>query len=333
MATIPSGKNKTRGVMLNDHVGNIFGRWMRPKIFPLLVARSQAIDSARRGAVMTQFTTRVFFDVATLRGLLATAVFCDLAAAHYSVVRQYVVGTDLAEQRLLVLMDILGVDPVQRLELVAFLRKEGSLLRSAGPSPALQQLMRDMNEDTWFKLDGSPKVTGMVGGCRPGEPIADLVFVFMFGKVLKGLRSVLLETEYGWTLGMMKNQYVEGRCRGHTAQETEEAYADDCVYILGHEDSEKLLAGVRFTTEEVCKAAERHGLKVNFGVTKTEALLVLRGSGKKQGKTWNSEGIILQSRLLVKNSELWNNASTWAQCVSQVVQWARRCRGEWIARG
>ena len=58
MATIPSGKNKTRRVMLNDHTGKVLGRWIRPKILqiePLLVARSQAIGSARRGAVMTQF--------------------------------------------------------------------------------------------------------------------------------------------------------------------------------------------------------------------------------------------------------------------------------------
>ena len=64
MATIPSGKNKTRGVMLNDSVGKILGRWIRPKLLqiePFLVARSQAIGSARRGAGMTQFATRVFF--------------------------------------------------------------------------------------------------------------------------------------------------------------------------------------------------------------------------------------------------------------------------------
>ena len=134
--------------------------------------------------------------------------------------------------------------------------------------------------DTWFKLDGSGKVTGMFGGCRPGEPIADLVFVFMFGKVLKEVRSVLMETEYGWTVGYDENQFVEARARGHTAQETEEAYADDCVYLLRHEDPEKLLAAVRFTTEEFCKAAERHGLSVNFGVAKTEALLVLRELAK-----------------------------------------------------
>ena len=115
--------------------------------------------------------------------------FCDLAAAYYSVIRQYVVGTVLPEQRLLVLMDILGLNPAQRAELLAFLRAEGSLLKNAGMSPALQQLVRDMNEDTWFSLEGSSKITGMFGGCRPGEPIADLVFVFMFGKVLKEVRD------------------------------------------------------------------------------------------------------------------------------------------------
>ena len=81
MATIPSGKNKTRGVMLNDHVEKMLGQWIRPKILqiePLLVARSQAIRSARRGAVMTQFITRVFFDVARIRGLSAAALLCPL---------------------------------------------------------------------------------------------------------------------------------------------------------------------------------------------------------------------------------------------------------------
>ena len=108
--------------------------------------------------------------------------FCDLAAAYYSVVSQNVVGTDLPEQRLLVLMDILSLNPVQRSELFACLRAQGSLLKSAGLSPALQQLLRDMNEDTRFSLAGSAKVTGMFGGCRPGEAIADLVFVFCLAR-------------------------------------------------------------------------------------------------------------------------------------------------------
>ena len=161
--------------------------------------------------------------------------------------------------------------------------------------------------------------------------VAHLVFVFMFGKVLKEVRRALLEAEYGWNLGYDEKHFVEARARGHTAQETAEVYEDDCVYFLRHEDSETLLAAVRFTTEEFCKAAERQGLKVNFGVAKMEALLVLRGIGRNsvknqiQGKS--------KSKLLVTNSELWNNTSTCAQCARHVVQWVRRCRGEWIARG
>ena len=77
----------------------------------------------------------------------------------------------------------------------------------------------------------------------------------MFGKVLKEVRNVLMNTENGWMLAYDESHFVEARAREHTAQENEEAYADDCVYFL----PEKLRAAVRFTTEEFCKAAGRHG--------------------------------------------------------------------------
>ena len=172
----------------------------------------------------------------------------------------------------------------------------------------------------------------VVARCRPGEPIADLVFVFMFGKVLKEARSVLIETEYGWTMGYDENQFVEARARRHTAQETEEAHADDCVYFRRHEDPEKLLlAAVRFTTEEFCKAAERHGLSVNFGVPKTEAHVILRGTGrnkvknelKGQNPTIQVAG---QEHRIVKQYK-----DRDSKCTPSAMGW--RCRGEWIARG
>ena len=81
-----------------------------------------------------------------------------------------------------------------------------------------------------------------------------------------------------------ESRFVEARAREHTAQENEVAYADDCVHFLRHENPEKLLAAVHVTTEEFCKAAERHRLKVNFGVAMTEALVVLRGVGRNKVK-------------------------------------------------
>ena len=105
-------------------------------------------------------------------------------------------------------MDILELNAVQRLEQVAFFRTECSLLKSASMSPALQQLACNMNEDMWFMVDGTDKLTCMLGGCRLGAPLAGLVTVFMFGKVLEEVRSVLADTEHGWTLDYDKNQFV-----------------------------------------------------------------------------------------------------------------------------
>ena len=70
-----------------------------------------------------------------------------------------------------------------------------------------------MNEDTWLSLEGSSKITGMFGCCRPGEPIADLVFVFMFGKVLKEVRNMLMNTENGWMLAYDESSFVEADMR------------------------------------------------------------------------------------------------------------------------
>ena len=67
-------------------------------------------------------------------------------------------------------------------------------------------------------------------------------------------------------------------------------------------------------------------------MAKTEALLVLRGAGKKKRKVRSREKT-QQLELLVRSSELSSSTSIWVQCARLVVQWARWCRGEWTARG
>ena len=198
-------------------------------------------------------------------------------------------------------------------------------------SPALKQLVRDMNEETWFKVDGSDKVTGMFGGCRPGEPI--VVYVFILARSLRKCVVCWPKRSMVGHYGYDENQFVGARVRRHTAHETEEACAVDCVYFFRHEDPEKLLAAVRFTTEEFCEDTERRGLSVNFAVEKTEALLVLKRAGKNKVKD------DLKGR---------NNTIHVADHELRVVEWYRHmgsmctpsgamgfevCRGEWVARG
>ena len=60
------------------------------------------------------------------------------------------------------------------------------------------EYMRCLNEDTWFVINGSEAVARTTRGARAGEATADLVFIFLFGRVTKEVRSIINESPY-WT--------------------------------------------------------------------------------------------------------------------------------------
>ena len=63
-------------------------------------------------------------------------------------------------------------------------------------SPALCAFMRALNDKTGFVVDGSTTVPRSNKGARPRETIADLIFIFLLGKVTKEVRAAIDESEY-----------------------------------------------------------------------------------------------------------------------------------------
>ena len=63
-------------------------------------------------------------------------------------------------------------------EALRFHNTQGSLLQEGSAATALVSLLRDLNESTWFVVDGSEQVVQTTRGARPSEAIADLMFVF-----------------------------------------------------------------------------------------------------------------------------------------------------------
>ena len=70
-----------------------------------------------------------------------------------------------------------------QVEVVPFENEQGSLMQLGGASPALINFVRELNEDTWFVVDGAEEATCSARGARPGETIADIVLIFLFSKV------------------------------------------------------------------------------------------------------------------------------------------------------
>ena len=81
---------------------------------------------------------------------------------------------------------------------INFVNTHGSLLQLGQADPALVKYMRCLREDTWCVTNGSEAVVRTSRGARAGEATADLVFVFLFGRVTKEVRSLINESPF-WT--------------------------------------------------------------------------------------------------------------------------------------
>ena len=115
-------------------------------------------------------------------GASAAALFTDIKSAYYSVVRQLVVGTDEADDALRGIPARMNLQPEVQAEVVRFVQEQRSLMQARGAPPTMTDFMRELNEDTWFVVDGAQEVTRSAKGARPGETIADLVFIFLLSK-------------------------------------------------------------------------------------------------------------------------------------------------------
>ena len=158
----------------------------------------------------------------------------------------------------------------------------GSLLQLGQADPALVEYMRCLNDDTWFVINGSEAVVRTSRGARAGEATADLIFIFLFGRVTKQVRTLINESPY-WIEFPYSSTSILSAQDGldTTTDDAEAVYADDVMYAFAHNEPSFIAEAVRLTAAALVHVAALHGLTLNFGPGKTEALLALRGPGAK----------------------------------------------------
>ena len=209
-------------------------------------------------------------------------MYSDIQSAYYSVIREYVVGFIGPEAQLRACLDRLGLSTEVAATAINFVNTHGSLLQLGQADPALVEYMRCLNDDTWFVINGSEEVVRTSRGARAGEATADLIFIFLFGRVTKQVRTLINESPYWIEFPYSSTGILSARDGlDTTTDDAEVAYADDVMHAYVHKDPSFIAEAIRFTAAALVHVAALHGLKLNFGPGKTEALLSLRGSGAK----------------------------------------------------
>ena len=157
--------------------------------------------------------------------------------------------------------------------------------RWASLPPELRRALQDAHDHTWTSLASKDGIlTRTRRGTRPGSPIADIAFNYYMGHIIRDLQQCIDEDEdlksISATLGIPLRVI---------------AWVDDLMIPLVSTDNTllmQLLCRYTWLTKEVL---QRHGLLINFGKGKTEAVIMFR---KENAPAWREQ-------VFVENKGCW----------------------------
>ena len=124
----------------------------------------------------------------------------------------------------------------------------------------------------------------------------------MFGRVTKEVRSIINASPF-WTELPLSSTGFLASLDGFdsTTDDAEVVYADDVMHAFTHKDAGFVAESVRLTASVFVQVVGRHGLTLNFGPGKTEAVLSVRGtSAKAIRKTISCDGGLLVGAALLR---------------------------------
>ena len=125
-----------------------------------------------------------------VRRLSFCALFLDTKSAYYRVVRELAFGSLEDDRAVVELFQRFQVPPSALEELMKVVHAGGTMAQ-AGMNEHLRALVQDLHIHSWFVTpysDGS-KVAMSRAGSRPGESWADIVFAFVYCKVLDEIKQ------------------------------------------------------------------------------------------------------------------------------------------------
>eukprot|EP00438_Fugacium_kawagutii_P026052 Skav224814 [mRNA] locus=scaffold21:91531:97434:- [translate_table: standard] len=271
-----------RGILVSSHLAkclhNVFRaptlRWHADSADPL-----QYGGLPGRGVDQASHTLRLFLSLARQAKSSCGVFFLDIASAYYRLLRTLAVGPTCTQAELLEVFRSMDLpkDIVYELATAAF---SPDALQETGCPDWLRQFGKIFHQHTWFHVRDGSAVTETLRGTRPGDGYADLLFNLVIGRVLRQLEHELqsqgLQTTYTWD---GSRNFAAQPGSEATASGLNVVWADDIAVMVHHETGDGLIEALQLVFGSYIDRLAAHGLALNFGTGKTEALVLIRGKG------------------------------------------------------
>lgn len=184
-----------RSLLVSSHVGKTVHRALRQKhhsIYTQYMQAQQLGGRPRMPVGIPLHLARAFLRWHTRLGKPTALVFLDLTEAFYRVVRPLAVGGCFTDEAIATIACKLKLDPNAMHQLHAQI-KAPSALAEAGASPVVQRLFQALHSNTWFRLGQQDDLVHTTIGSRPGDSFADIVFGFLWAKLLRSYEEELVK--------------------------------------------------------------------------------------------------------------------------------------------
>ena len=295
----------SRGILVQSHVGKIHGGLLKSELEPsyaTAVSETQCGAVKGRGTATAGLAAALHADLCRSKGLNFSQLYVDLTAAFDTVCREFAMMDET----------MTAADAAARLQGLGFsaavvakaqevLERDGNLLRKAGASQALSEMVADLHENTWIKVatDAVTDDTSLVcttKGARQGCKIGALIFNVIYECALALARG------RARAQGLLQQlEIVAGACPWEVDDDAvplpadlsfgpfssdvaDLAYVDDVDWMLSAECPYELIKRTRHMLQIVLRSFRECGLECNLAPGKTEVALFLQGKGSRKAK-------------------------------------------------
>ena len=212
-------------------------------------------------------------------------LFVDAKSAYYCVIRQLVYGCsageeDQAIQRIMRHFRLPDASWQQLLQTI----QDGGLLREHGFNDHICHLTKDLHDASFFV---TRHATGNVVmetqlGSRPGESIADVIFAWIFHRVLDGVEHALGNAGCAEWVDASDDRSLWDEAGSGRTPILGPVWADDGAFMTSHEDAEQLWYRAQSLATGVLSVFSDYGLTPNLEKGKTEMMLTFRGNQSRK---------------------------------------------------
>ena len=278
-----------RSLMISSHVAKTLHRSLRSHQAAYYERFMQKQQIGGRRKVPVQLGThmvRAHLRIQADRGRSAAVLFLDLQEAFYRVLRPLALGDKMTDEAICAMMQRLRIPPSAMEELARLLELPGATEQADLP-PHLRRALCAIHTDTHFHVAGQQDRVRTQAGSRPGDPFADVIFGYLFSRILGVMeqrltQEQLLDTMPEYTSGTSilspsEQPATERPMLGPT-------WMDDLAICISGPTAIELERKAALTAGILLESCMEHGVTPNLTRGKTEILLALRGKGSRMSR-------------------------------------------------